>query len=82
MTEVTLGGRAFEPPPLSPPWLRPAVIAVVVALHAAALAVVTLAPKPPEPPREVIVDIEPEAPPTETPAPSAEEPEAGRKIRG
>ncbi|MGA8447119.1 MAG: hypothetical protein WB766_18290, partial [Roseiarcus sp.] len=76
MTDATLGGRAFEPPPLSPPWLRPAVIAVVVALHAAALAVVTLAPKPPEPPREVIVDIEPEAPPTETPAPPAEEPKA------
>ena len=37
MTDAALGGRAFEPPPLGPRWLRPAVIATVIALHAAAL---------------------------------------------
>jgi len=72
MTAATLDGRIFEPPSLKPPWLQPAVIAIVVALHAAALSIVYLAPKPPEPPREVIVDIEPEASPQE----AANEPEA------
>ena len=72
MTAATLDGRIFEPPSLKPAWLRPAVVAIVIALHAAALSIVYLAPKPPEPPREVIVDIEPEAPPQEAP----NEPEA------
>ena len=48
MTLTTLDGRVFEPPPLLPPWLRPLVIAVVVALHAAALLLVYLAPRPVE----------------------------------
>jgi periplasmic protein TonB len=72
MTAATLDGRIFEPPSLKSPWLRPAVVAIVIALHAAALSIVYLAPKPPEPPREVIVDIEPEAPPQE----AENEPEA------
>jgi periplasmic protein TonB len=72
MIAATLDGRIFEPPSLKPAWLRPAVVAIVIALHAAALSIVYLAPKPPEPPREVIVDIEPEAPPQEAP----NEPEA------
>ena len=75
MTAATLGGRAFEPPPVRPPWLRPLVIAIVIALHAAALSIVYLEPpKPPEPPGEVIVDIQPEAPPAEPPAPPPGEP--------
>jgi hypothetical protein len=37
---ATLDGRVFEPPPDRPPWLRPAVIAIVLALHAAALSIV------------------------------------------
>ena len=69
MTLATLDGRVFEPPPLRPPWLRPLVIAVVIALHAAALSLVYLAPRPIELPRTVVVDIEPEAPPSDTPAP-------------
>ena len=71
MTLTTLDGRVFEPPPLRPPWLRPLVIAVVIALHAAALSLVYLAPRPIELPREVVVDIQPEAPPAESPAPPA-----------
>ena len=75
MTIATLDGRVFEPPPVRPPWLRPLVIAIVIALHAAALSIVYLEPpKPPEPPGEVIVDIEPEAAPAESPAAPAEEP--------
>ena len=81
VTVATLDGRVFEPPPVRPPWLRPLVIAIVIALHAAALSIVYLAPKPPEPPGEVIVDIQPEAPPAETPAPPAERAEAARTIR-
>ena len=81
MTAASLGGRAFELPPVRPPWLRPLVVAIVVALHIAALAIVSLEPKTPEPPDEVIVDIQPEAPPTETPAPPAGEFEAGRTIQ-
>ena len=54
MTLTTLDGRVFEPPPLRPPWLRPLVIAVVIALHAAALSLVYLAPRPVELPREVV----------------------------
>jgi periplasmic protein TonB len=74
MTAATLDGRLFEPP-LRPSWLRPAVVAVVVALHAAALSIVYLAPpKPLALPREVIVDIEPGPAPTEAPAPPAAEP--------
>ena len=73
MTAATLGGRVFEPPPLRPPWLRPAAVAIVIALHAAALTLVYLTPaKAPAPPQEVIVDIEPEAPlapPSEAQAP-------------
>jgi periplasmic protein TonB len=79
MTDAALGARAFEPPPLSPRWLRPAVIAIVIAFHAAALSILALTPKPPEPPGEVIVDIQPEAPPAETPAPPAEEPKPPEK---
>jgi protein TonB len=74
VTDAALSGRAFDPPSLSPRWLRPAVIAIVVALHAAALFIVALTPKPPEPLREVIIDVEPEAPPSEAPAPPAEAP--------
>ncbi|HKI14999.1 MAG TPA: hypothetical protein VKA12_08330, partial [Roseiarcus sp.] len=73
MTDATLGGRVFEPPTFRPAWLRPAVIALVVALHAAALLTLPrLASKPPEPPQEVMVDIQPEAPAPEAP----KEPEA------
>jgi protein TonB len=76
MTAMTLDGRVFEPPPLRPPWLRPLVVLIVVALHAAALSIVYLEPpKPLEPPGEVIVDIQPEAPAAEAPpAPPAEAP--------
>ena len=71
MTAATLDGRVFEPPPLRPPWLRPAVVAVVIALHAAAFTLVYLTPaKPPEPVGEIIVDIQPEAAP-ESAAPPA-----------
>ena len=38
-------GAVFEPPPLRPPWLRPLVIAIVIALHAAALSLVYLEPR-------------------------------------
>jgi periplasmic protein TonB len=73
VTAATLDG-AFEPPPVRPPWLRPAAIAIVIALHAAALTLVYLTPaKPPEPASEVIVDIQQEAPPTDNAAPPAEE---------
>ena len=66
MTAATLDGRVFEPPPLRPPWLRPVVVAIVIALHAAALSIVLyLAPKPIEQPREVVVDIEPRRRPAE-----------------
>ena len=75
MTVATLDGRVFEPPPVRPPWLRPLVVLIVIALHAAALSFVYLEPrKPPEQSGEVIVDIQPEAPPAEPPAPPAEEP--------
>ena len=60
MTLATLDGRVFEPPPLRPPWLRPLVIAIVIALHAAALSLVYLEPRTVELPREVVVDIQPE----------------------
>ena len=79
MTAATLDGRVFEPPPLRPPWLRPVVVVIVIALHAAALSIVYLEPKPVEPPREVVVDIEPEAPPAEAPAPAAEQPKPPEK---
>ncbi len=70
MTDATLGGRAFEPPPLRPPWLRPSIIVLVLALHAAALSILPyFQSKPAEPPTEVIIDIQPEAPPLEAPAP-------------
>ena len=73
MTLTTLDGRVFEPPPVRPPWLRPLAIAVVIALHAAALSLVYLTPRPVELPREVVVDIQQEAPPAETPKPPAEQ---------
>ena len=73
VTLTTLDGRVFEPPPVRPPWLRPLAIAVVIALHAAALSLVYLTPRPVELPREVIVDIQQEAPPAETPTPPAEQ---------
>ena len=60
MTAGALEGRIFD---LPSPWLRPTVVVIVIALHAAALLIVHLAPKPSELPREVVVDIEPEAPP-------------------
>ena len=63
VTFATLDGRVFEPPPLRPPSLRPLVILLVIALHAAALFFVSLTPKTHEPAGEVIVDIQPEAPP-------------------
>ena len=68
MTDAALGGRTFEPPAIDPFWLRPAVIAAVVALHALAIATLPyLTAKPqPDPPKEVIVDVE-HAPPSEAP---------------
>ena len=39
MTDLALGGRAFDPPAFRPAWLRPAIVAAVVALHAAALSI-------------------------------------------
>jgi protein TonB len=65
MTAATLDGRIFEPPSVNPPWLRPLVVAIVVALHVAAFSILTLAPTPPEPPSEVTVDVQTEAPPQE-----------------
>ncbi len=70
---ATLDGRVFEPPPVRPPWLRPVVIAIVLALHAAALSIVYLEPRPVAPPPEIVVDIEPEAPAAENPTPPAEQ---------
>ncbi len=81
MTDAAFGGRAFEPPTFPPPWLRPAAIAAVVALHAAAISILPdLAPKPPEKPREVVVDVEPEAasPQPEPAAPALPPPEEVR----
>ena len=72
MTAATLDGRIFEPRSVNPPWLRPLVVAIVVALHVAALSILTLAPTPPEPPSEVIVDVQTEAPSQE----ALKEPEA------
>jgi protein TonB len=74
VTVTTLDGRVFEPPPLRPPWLRPLIVLVVIALHAGAFLFVSLTPKTVEPAGEIIVDIQPEAPPSENPAPPAEEP--------
>ena len=88
MTALALDGRQFEPSGFRPAWLRPTVVALVVALHAAALATLPyLSPKPPEKPREVIVDVEAPAeaappepatapPPPEAVAPPAPQPEA------
>ena len=59
MTARRSAAAQFEPSGFRPAWLRPAVVALVVALHAAALATLPyLAPKPPQKPREVIVDVE------------------------
>jgi hypothetical protein len=73
VTLATLDGRGFEPQ-VRPPWLRPLAVLVVIALHAVALLFVSLTPKTPEQPGEIIVDIQPEAPPAEAPAAPAEEP--------
>ncbi len=73
VTAATLDGRVFEHPPLRPPWLRPAVIAVVLALHAAALSIVYLEPRPVVPPPEIVVEVVPEAPAAENPTPPAEQ---------
>ena len=73
VTVTALDGRVFEPPPRRPPWLRPLVVLIVIALHAAALFFVALTPKTPEQSGEVIVDIQPEASP-ENPAAPADEP--------
>ncbi len=73
MTVTSLDGRVFEPPPVRPPWLRPLAIAVVIALHAGALFFISLTPRAPEQPGDVIVDIQPEAPP-ENPTPPADAP--------
>ena len=73
VTAATLDGGLFEPPPVRPPWLRPVVIAIVLALHAAALSIVYLEPRPVAPPPEIVVDVEPEAPPAENPIPPAEQ---------
>ena len=71
MTDAALGGRTFEPPAIDPFWLRPGVIAAVVALHALVIATLPyLTAKPrPEPPKEVIVDVEPAPPPEAPPSP-------------
>ena len=82
VTAAALDARVFEPPRVSPPWLRPVIVVLVVALHIAALSIVSLAPKPLEAPGEVIVDIQPEASPAETPAPAAEEPKPPEKSAG
>ncbi len=75
MTDAALGGRVFEPPSFNPHWQRPAVVAIVIALHAAAVATLPyLARNAPEPPTEVVVDIQQEAPPAEAPAAPAETP--------
>src|SRR5579863_7878382 len=75
MTDAALGGRVFEPPSFNPGWQRPAVVAIVIALHAAALATLPyLARNAPEPPTEVVVDIQQEASPSETPAAPPEAP--------
>jgi len=83
MTALALDGRQFEPSGFRPAWLRPTVVALVVALHAAALATLPyLSPKPPEKPREVIVDVEapaeaaPPEPATAPPPPEAVAPPA------
>jgi TonB family protein len=63
MTDATLRSDGLEPWAPRPPWLRPAVLAIVIVLHAAGLAVLPrLAWTPPAQPREIIVDIEREAP--------------------
>ena len=75
MTEALLDARAFEPRLFGPLWQRPAVVAIVVALHALALATLPhLARKLSEPVTEVIVDIQPEAAPAEPTPPAPEAP--------
>ena len=74
MTDTALG-QSFETPAIDPRWLRPAVIAAVVALHAAAIAFLPFLARQHqvETPQEVIVDIqpEPEAPLAPAPPPTA-----------
>jgi protein TonB len=76
MSDIALGGRAFEPSTFRPTWLRPAVIGAVVALHAAALSMLPyLASRAPERPRDVVLDVETVAPsPNEQPQTVAPEP--------
>ena len=75
MTAAALGGGFLELPSSRPAWLRPAAIAAVVALHAAALAYLPRFAAPSrEPPREIIVDVQPEQVTPEPPPPVATEP--------
>jgi periplasmic protein TonB len=78
VTDLAFGGRGFEPPDFRPAWLRPAAIAIVLSLHAAALGTLPfLARNPPERPLEVIVDVQPEAAEVAAPPPAApREPQA------
>ena len=70
MTDAALGGAA-GPPDFRPSWLRPAALALALALHVAALATLPyLRQRTAEPPREVIVNIELEAAPAAPPAAS------------
>ena len=82
MTAATLDGRVFEPPPVRPLWLRPVVIAIVIALHAAALSIVYLEPKPVELPREVVVDIRAGSAARGSPGAAGRTAEAARTICG
>lgn len=82
MTDITLGGGSFALTPLRPGWERLAIVALVVGLHAAALATSPyLARKSPEPATEVIVDIQPETAPAEptTPEQTPAAPEAPKE---
>ena len=71
MSLAALDGRLFAAPGVQPHWLRPAAVAAVVALHAAALIILPyLSPAPaPPPPPAIVVDVEP------APAPPAAEPQ-------
>ena len=73
MTDLALDGRGFEPPDFRPAWLRPAAIAIVLSFHAAALGTLPFLARnsPDETPREVIVDVQPEAPEVPAPPPAA-----------
>jgi protein TonB len=65
VSDAVFDGTGFSPADLRPSWLRPATIAIVLALHGAALFILpALRQSPADAPREVVVDIE-------TPAPAA-----------